>query len=55
VILADDHAVLRQGLRVLLDAERDIEVVGEAGNGDEAVELAKKLRPVVVVMDLTMP
>ncbi len=55
VILADDHAVLRQGLRILLDAERDIEVVGEAGNGEEAVELAAKLRPAVVVMDLTMP
>jgi DNA-binding NarL/FixJ family response regulator len=55
VVLADDHAVLRQGLRALLDAERDINVVGEAGNGDEAIELVERLRPTVVVMDLSMP
>ncbi len=55
VLLADDHAVLRQGLRVLLDAEPGIDVVGEAGTGDEAVELAAKLRPAIVVMDLSMP
>ena len=55
VILADDHAVLRQGLRLLLDAESDVDVVGEAGNGDEAIELAAKLRPAIVVMDLSMP
>jgi two-component system response regulator NreC len=55
VVLADDHAVLRQGLRALLDAEPDIDVVGEAGNGDEAIELVEKLRPAVVVMDLSMP
>ena len=55
VVLADDHAVLRSGLRSLLDAEPDIEVIGEAGDGDEAVELVKNLRPAVVVMDLSMP
>ena len=55
VVLADDHAVLRSGLRALLDAEPDIEVVGEAGNGDEAIELVRSLRPSVVVMDLSMP
>ena len=55
VVLADDHAVLRSGLRALLDAEPDIEVVGEAGDGDEAVELVRNLRPAVVVMDLSMP
>src|SRR3990172_12566283 len=55
VVLADDHAVLRSGLRSLLDAEPDIEVIGEAGDGDEAVELVNSLRPAVVVMDLSMP
>ncbi len=55
VVLADDHAVLRAGLRSLLDAEPDISVIGEAGDGDEAVELARHLRPSVVVMDLSMP
>jgi DNA-binding NarL/FixJ family response regulator len=55
VLLADDHAVLRAGLRALLNAEPDIEVIGEAGDGQEAVTLAEKLRPDVVVMDLAMP
>ncbi len=55
VVLADDHAVLRSGLRSLLDAEPDIEVIGEAGDGDEAVALVRNLRPAVVVMDLSMP
>jgi two-component system response regulator DegU len=55
VLLADDHSVLRKGLRLLLDFEEDIEVVGEAGDGREAVKLAKKFRPDVVVMDISMP
>ena len=55
VLLADDHAVLRSGLRALLNAEPDIEVVGEAADGEEAVALAERLRPAVVVMDLSMP
>lgn len=55
ILLADDHAVLRAGLRALLDAEHDMTVVGEAGTGEEAVEQAKTLQPDVVVMDLTMP
>ena len=55
VLLADDHAVVRAGLRALLEIEGDFEVVGEAANGLEAVELAQKLRPAVVVMDLAMP
>lgn len=55
ILLADDHAVLRAGLRALLAAEHDLEVVGEAANGREAVELALQLRPDVVVMDLAMP
>jgi two-component system, NarL family, nitrate/nitrite response regulator NarL len=55
VLLADDHMVVREGLRALLKAEADLIVVGEASNGRLAVELTKKLRPAVVVMDLAMP
>ena len=55
VLLVDDHAVVRQGLRVLLEAEGDIAVAGEADNGREAVILAKKTLPDVVLMDLAMP
>lgn len=55
VLLVDDHAVVRQGLRALLEAEGDIAVVGEAENGREAVSLARKTLPDVVVMDVAMP
>jgi DNA-binding NarL/FixJ family response regulator len=55
ILLADDHAVVRQGFRMILAAHSDLEIVGEAGNGREAVELASTLRPDVVVMDVTMP
>jgi two-component system response regulator NreC len=55
VLLADDHAILRSGLRALLALESDMEVVGEASNGLEAVELAQSLSPDVVVMDISMP
>ncbi|OGO47427.1 MAG: DNA-binding response regulator [Chloroflexi bacterium RBG_16_64_32] len=55
VVLADDHAVLRAGLRALLSLEADMEVVGEAGNGREAMELAQSLTPDVIVMDISMP
>jgi two-component system, NarL family, response regulator NreC len=55
VVLADDHAVVRAGLRAVLTAARDIEIVGEASTGREAVELAEREKPDVVVMDLTMP
>ncbi len=55
ILLADDHTVVRQGLRRLLEAEPDISVVGEAGTGREAVHLTRKLRPDVVVMDIAMP
>ena len=54
VVLADDHAVVRSGLKAVLGSARDIEVVGEASNGNEAIELVNRLAPDVVIMDLTM-
>lgn len=55
VLIADDHKVMRQGLRALLANAPDIEVVGEADNGREAVELAATLKPQAIVMDIAMP
>lgn len=55
ILLADDHALFRAGLRALLESEPRWEVVGEASNGEEAVELARDLRPDIIVMDLSMP
>ena len=55
ILLADDHAVVRQGFKMILDAQPDMEIVGEAANGREAVDLAERLRPDVVVMDVAMP
>lgn len=55
VVLADDHAMFRAGLKALLDDEEGVEVVGEASTGEEAVQRARELRPDVVVMDLSMP
>jgi DNA-binding NarL/FixJ family response regulator len=55
IIVADDHVVIRKGLRTLLEERRGWKVVGEAANGREAVEKAARLRPDVVVMDLSMP
>ena len=55
VLLADDHAVVRDGLRALLEAQTDIEVVGDAANGREVLRLAQQLHPDVVVMDIAMP
>src|SRR5438874_10134747 len=55
VLLAEDHQIVREGFRSLLKDERDIEVVGEAETGRQAVQLTRKLRPAVVVMDIAMP
>jgi DNA-binding NarL/FixJ family response regulator len=55
VIVADDHPVVRDGLRALIEATPGIELLGEATNGDEAIELARRHRPDVVLMDLAMP
>lgn len=55
ILLADDHAVLRAGLRMLLSAESDLEVVGEAGSGRQAIAQAADLQPDVVLLDVTMP
>lgn len=55
ILIADDHRVVRQGLRLLLKVDPDLDVVGEASNGVEAVRLAGQLRPDVVLMDLVMP
>ncbi|MGA1369006.1 MAG: response regulator [Blastocatellia bacterium] len=55
ILLVDDHAVVRQGFRMILSAEPDFEVVGEAANGREAVSFAESLQPDVVLMDVSMP
>jgi len=55
VLIADDHTIVRQGLRALLEAEGDITVVGEAGSGRRAVELVAQTRPDVLVLDIAMP
>jgi len=55
VLLADDHTVVREGTRELLEREHDMEVVGEAGDGEEAVRLATELTPDIVIMDIAMP
>jgi DNA-binding NarL/FixJ family response regulator len=55
VLLADDHGIVRAGLRALLDAQQDIDVIGEASSGEEAVELARKLEPDIIIMDISMP
>ncbi len=55
ILLADDHAVVRQGFKMILAAQPDMEIVGEAGNGREALDLAGQLQPDVIVMDVAMP
>jgi len=55
ILLADDHSVLREGMRNLLEREKDLKVVGEADNGEEAVKLVSELQPDVVLMDIVMP
>jgi DNA-binding NarL/FixJ family response regulator len=55
VLLAEDNKAVREGIRVLLEAEDDLNVVGEAKNGRQAVKMAKRFRPAVVVMDISMP
>ncbi len=55
LVLADDHAVVRSGLRMLLDAQSDMRIIGEANNGREALELVRSLKPDVILMDIMMP
>lgn len=55
VLIADDHAIVREGLRALLEDQPDIEVAGEATDGDEAVKMTSQLSPDIVLMDITMP
>ncbi len=55
ILLADDHTIVRQGLKLILSAHSDLQVVGEAANGREAIELAAKLKPDIVLMDVAMP
>src|SRR5688572_9945685 len=55
VVLADDHSVVRAGLRAVLGVAKDIEVIGEAKTGREAVTMAERFKPDVIVMDLSMP
>jgi DNA-binding NarL/FixJ family response regulator len=55
VLIADDQALVRAGFRMILEAEDDLEVVGEAGNGEQAIEETRRLRPDVVLMDVRMP
>ena len=55
ILIVDDHGVVRQGLRMYLAADPELQVIGEARDGAEAIELARQLRPDVVLMDLLMP
>ena len=55
ILIADDHSIVRQGLRALIDTEPDMEAVGEASDGIEAVELARQTQPDVILLDMMMP
>ena len=55
ILIADDHGVLRAGLRALLSAETDLEIVGEAADGQEALQLCDEMSPDVVLLDISMP
>lgn len=55
ILLVDDHPLLRQGIRKVLELEADMRVVGEAGTGEEALKLARNLRPLIVLMDINLP
>src|SRR5260370_19379029 len=55
VLIADDHATVRQGLKQILSNDLNLQVVGEASNGDEVLEMVERLRPDAVVLDITMP
>ncbi|MGK0334421.1 MAG: YesN/AraC family two-component response regulator, partial [Paraglaciecola sp.] len=55
IVLADDHALVRDGIKSLLEDEADLHVVGEASNGEEALEVATLLKPDLVIMDIRMP
>lgn len=55
IVIADDHSILRQGLKALLDAEKDLKVIGEAANGVQALEICEKLHPNILILDISMP
>lgn len=55
ILIADDHAIIREGLKLLLDAQSDLSVIGEASRGEDACRLAEELRPDVLIMDVSMP
>jgi len=55
IMIADDHAMLREGMRNLLEKEKDFELVGEAADGEEAVRMGGKLKPDIIIMDIVMP
>ena len=55
IVLADDHVLVRKGIKAMLETDTDIQVIGEANNGTEALEAAKKLRPDILVLDIRMP
>src|SRR5271167_560673 len=55
ILLADDHTIVRQGLKLIISSHADLQVIGEAANGREVLELAEKLKPDVILMDVAMP